>query len=98
MDITTLWNFYEAGSYQNCLGYAAEAIVQQNGIDSLAAAGASLIRLRRIEEGMLLLKAAATFRPNSVTLYHFACSLAQEFILEDELESFAKLSLRDFPD
>ena len=96
--LTELWKSYEDGDYRECLRFAAETTVKHYGIDTLAAAGASLIQLRRIDEGMHMLKAAAAFRPDEVNLYHFACAITNEYVLADELEYFVTLGLRDFPD
>lgn len=98
MNTASVWDNYNKTDYEGCLRVAAEQTLQHGGLDLLAAAGASLMRLRRIEEGILLLKAAAVFRPTTVNLYHFACSLADEHVLADELAYFAVLGLRDFPD
>lgn len=95
--LTDMWKYYTDEDYQGCLRFAAENIIQQSGIDLLVAAGASLIRLRRVTEGVLLLKAAATFRPDSINFYHFAAEIAQELSLGNELIYFTILGLRDFP-
>lgn len=95
--LTQLWQSYKDGNYDECLRFAAETTAKHHGINLLAAAGGSLIRLRRVEEGLYMLKAAAAFRPDQAAVYHFACSLADEYVLVDALDYFAEMGLRDFP-
>ena len=96
--LTQLWKSYQDGDFEECLRFAAETTSKNSGINLLAAAGASLIRLRRADDGLHMLKAAAAFRPNQVNVYRFACQLADEFVLIDALEYFATVGLRDFPE
>ena len=98
MNLNDIWKPYLKGDYRNSLCLAVEEIAKSSGIDLLHIAGLSLINLRRITEGITLLKAAITFRPELPHIYANAAYLAEQSGLTEEAEYFADAGLTDFPD
>ena len=93
-----VWKLYQDGEHQECLRASLEGLVSTSGIDLIHFAGLSLMALRRREEGLSLLKAATTVRPESPHIYVNAAYAAEQAGLLDEVAYFTTHGLMDFPD
>jgi tetratricopeptide (TPR) repeat protein len=98
MLLTDTWAAYNDGDYPTSLRLSAQALVDSAGIDHLHIAGLSLISLHRVDEGLALLNAAVTMRPQEPHIYTNAAFLAEQTGLPQQAEYFADLGLRDFPE
>src|ERR1044072_7191932 len=98
MNLTEFWTPYLEGDYRTSLQMAVTTFAESFGIDMLHIAGLSLMNLRRSEEGVALLKAAITLRPETPNIYTNAALLAERSGLTTEAKHFAEAGLIDFPD
>ena len=96
--LENIWKLYQEGDHQECLRASLEALVSTSGIDLIHFAGLSLMGLRRREEGLALLKAATTVRPESPHIYVNAAYASEQAGLLDEVSYFTTRGLMDFPD
>jgi hypothetical protein len=88
---------YHQANFDGCLQFAVDDMLANQGIETLHIAGLALLQLRRVEEGMTLLRAAAAFQPQAAEIYTNAANAAQTLCLPDDLEYFCRLGLRAFP-
>lgn len=98
MSLDTIWNAYQANDFSRSLENSLEVLTGASGIDMLHIAGLSLMNLRRQDEALTLLKAAATLRPQSAHIYTNAAYLAEQAGLHDDVSYFTDRGLVDFPD
>lgn len=93
-----IWKLYAEGEHQECLKASLDALVASNGIDLIHFAGMALMGLKRRDEGLALLKAATTVRPQSPHIHINAAFAAEQAGLLDEVTYFTTYGLMDFPD
>lgn len=93
-----IWNYYTKGDYVAGLGHALKSLAGTSGIDHLHIAGLCLMEMKRHDEGLALLRAAATLRPEAIHIYSNAAYVAEQAGLPKAAEQFADAGLRDFPD
>lgn len=98
MDLESVWRTYQEYNYTGALLASLENLVSHGGIDYLHIAGLALMNMRRQSEGMTLLKAAATVRPESPHIYVNAAHTAESCGMLDEVDYFVDRGLADFPD
>jgi len=98
MTLSYIWDTYAEGDYRTSLRLSIEALADHAGIDMLHIAGLSLMNLRRCDEGLALLKAAITVRPQSPHMYVNAAYMAECTGQKQEAQHFAEAGLKDFPE
>ena len=98
MILSHIWNVYSEGDYDSSFRHSVNTLAEASGIDLLHIAGLSLMNLRRYDEGLALLKAAITFRPETSHMYSNAAYIAECCGMKYQAEYFADMGLRDFPD
>lgn len=97
MTLTNIWEAYSDDDYHTSLRLSAEELAASAGIDHLHIAGLSLMRLQRRDEGLMLLKAAITLRPQSPHIYINAAHVCEQVHMPYEAEYFADVGMVDFP-
>src|SRR6478736_2195164 len=92
------WFLYNDADYNGSLLQSVQNLAEHGGIDMLHIAGLSMVKLHRLHEGVALLNAAVTLRPQSSHIYINAAHATEQAGLHDAAGYFADLGLRDFPD
>ena len=98
MTLSNIWDVYSHGDFDSSLRLSVHGLAESGGIDMLHIAGLSMMNLRRREEGIALLKAAITFRPETPHFYSNAAYIAECCGMKHEAQYFAEAGLKDFPD
>jgi tetratricopeptide (TPR) repeat protein len=84
--------------FADAIDLAIDHLFENGAIDLIHAAGLAKIQMRDIDDGMLMLKTAVSFRPNASHIYSNAGLAAERLGRADDLEFFVTRGLQEFPD